>query len=236
MPNRPEIETSIAIIAKNEEKNIQHVIPELLDELRRNPIGPHEIFLIDAYSEDNTAAIAEKFKIPVFKEAGGKGIGIRKAIEVARGKYVIFIDADNSHNPAEIMPLIKTIKAKSADLVISSRFIGGSEELGTKSFDNFLRLLGNKLSVAIINLRWRAKLTDTQNGFRIIKRDTALSLNLESESFSVEQEMVIKCLKANKKIAEIPGVERKRLYGASKIRKRTEFWRYLWSIIKNFYG
>lgn len=224
---------SIAVIAKNEEKNIEKVLSDLFGAMRRSDITSYEIFLIDGYSDDNTAKAAEKFGIPVFKIEGQKGDSIRKALEVAGGRYVIFIDADNSHDPEDIPRLVDTIRHKGCDMVIVSRILGGSEELGMKNCDNILRLLGNKLSAAIVNLRWGTKLTDIQNGFRIIKRDTALELGLQEHGFTIEQEMVMKSLKRNKSILEIPGVERKRLYGDSKICKRKEFWKYLCSLLKN---
>jgi hypothetical protein len=133
----------------------------------------------------------------------------------------------------DILRLLEAIQEKNCDMVIASRILGGSEELGARSCDNLLRLSGNHLGTFIVNWRWGSKLTDVQNGFRIIRRDAALELGLEEDSFAIEQEMVIKCLKRKKKIAEIPSFERKRLYGESKIRKRKEFWKFLWCFLKH---
>ena len=227
-------EISIAVIAKNEEDNIGKVLSDILTVIEQGKIESCEEFLIDGCSEDNTVGIAKKFGINIFKVEGAKGVSIKKALEVAGGKYILFIDADNSHVPEDIPRLLRAIKENDCDLVIVSRILGKSEELGMKSLDSFLRLLGNRMSTFMVNLRWGVKLTDIQNGFRIIKRSAALELNLEECGFAIEQEMVMKCLKKNKKILEIPGVERKRLFGSSKICKRKEFWKYLWALLKNF--
>ena len=226
-------EVSLAIMAKNEEKNLPTVLSELLHVLGGDSKDTYELFLVDGYSEEGTSKIAEQSGIKVIQVGGGKGTGIRRALDVSRGKYVLFIDADHSHVAADILRLVQTIKDEKCDMVIASRMLGGSEELQANTCDNILRLAGNRLGTFIINLRWGAKLTDVQNGFRIIKKETALELGLEEDSFSIEQEMVMKCLKRKKKIVEIPGFERKRLYGESKIHKGTEFWKYLWCLLKN---
>lgn len=226
-------EISIAVIAKDEEKSIERVIADIVTIMNQYVTAPYEVFLIDGDSKDNTRKIAEEFGRKVFKVKGGKGNGIRKAIEEARGEYILFIDADGSHLPEYIPQLLRSIKERDCDMVIISRILGKSEELGMRNWDNLLRLLGNRLSTFIINLRWGTKLTDIQNGFRVIKRNTALELNLEESGFAIEQEMVMKCLRKNKKVLEIPGFERKRLHGSSKIWKRKEFWKYLWSLLKN---
>lgn len=226
-------EISIAIIAKDEEKSIGGVISQIFEVIDRSIVESYEVFLIDGCSKDNTIGITKKFGIDIFAVNGEKGDSIKKAIEVARGRYILFIDADGSHVPEDIPQLLKTIKKSGSDMVIVSRILGSSEELGIKNWDSFLRLLGNRLSTFIVNLRLGTKLTDIQNGFRIIKRDTALELDLQEKGFAIEQEMVMQCLKRNKKVLEIPGIERRRLFGNSKVCKRKEFGKYLWSLLKN---
>lgn len=227
-----EKEISIAVIAKNEEKAIGKVLSGTLSAMRHSA-EPYEIFLIDGYSKDDTVKIARRLGANIIKVRGGKGQAIRKALETVQGRYVVFMDADGSHIPEDIIRLLKTIRDTGADLVIVSRMLGSSEELGAKSLDSLLRLWGNKLGVFIVNKRWGSDLTDIQNGFRIIRREAAERLHLEEEGFSIEQEMVMKCLKGRLKVSEIPGIERKRLYGRSKILKRKEIWKYLWSFMKN---
>jgi glycosyltransferase involved in cell wall biosynthesis len=229
----PSPDVSLMIMAKNEEENMPSVLEEISAVMRGPLQFSYELFLVDGYSEDNTVGIAEQFGIKAVKVMGGKGAGIREGLAMARGKYALFIDADKSHVAADILNLLKAIQEQNCDMVIASRILGGSEELGGHHWDDLLRLSGNRLGTLIVNWRWGSKLTDVQNGFRIIRRDTALELGLEEDTFAIEQEMVMKCLKRKKKIAEIPSFERKRLYGKSKIRKRKEFWRYLRCFLKH---
>src|SRR6185503_8961406 len=125
---------------------------------------------------------------------------VRIAIREATGDIVVLIDADGSHDPADIPRLIAPIKAGEFDLVIGSRGKGGSDELhGT--IDQFIRYLGSQFIMLVIHYRWNVRLTDSQNGFRAIRRDVALKLNLTSDLTTIEQEMLMKALKHGYRVA-----------------------------------
>ncbi len=224
---------SIAVIAKDEERSIGAVLSQVMAVMQENYLRQeYELFVVDGYSRDNTVGIVKNLGVPLFEVAGGKGDAVRMAFSFASGEYVLFFDADGSHVSEDIPRLIENIKDTHADLVIVSRRKGHSEELGGESLDSFLRLMGNNISTFLINVKWGTGLTDVQNGFRIIRREVAVGLGLREGSFAIEQEMVMKCLKGGKQIGEIPGLERRRLYGASKIVKRKEFWKYLRSFLR----
>jgi len=224
---------SIALIAKDEEKSIGIVLSQIMAVMRdRYSQAEYELFVVDGYSRDNTAGIVKSLGVPLFEVVGGKGDAVRMAFSFATGEYVLFFDADGSHVPEDIPRLIENAKDTHADLVIVSRKKGHSEELGRHSLDSFFRLTGNNISSFLINLRWGAGLTDAQNGFRIIRREVALGLGLREGGFAIEQEMVMKCLKGHKKNGGDPGLERRRLYGVSKIVKRKEFWKYVRSFLR----
>lgn len=223
---------SIAVIAKDEAGSIGSVLSRIFGVMQWYYPGGYEVFVVDGYSRDTTVSVASTFGARVFKVKGGKGKAIREALSYAQGKYALFIDADGSHLPEDIPRLIRSAADTGSDMVIVSRILGGSEEMGTDCLDGLLRLSGNLASTAAVNLRWGVHLTDIQNGFRIIRREVALGLGLREGSFAIEQEMVMKCLKGHKKIGEIPGLERRRLYGASKIVKRKEFWKYVRSFLR----
>ncbi len=100
----------------------------------------------------------------------GKGEALRLALAEAEGEIVVFIDADGSHDPQDIPKLVAPIRAGVSDLVIGSRGKGGSDELhGT--LEQFIRYSGSQVIMLAINYRWNVRLTDSQNGFRAIRRD-----------------------------------------------------------------
>jgi dolichol-phosphate mannosyltransferase len=76
-------------------------------------------------------------------------------------------------------------------------------------------------------------LTDSQNGFRAIKKDVILSLKLKENITTIEQEMTMKCLKKGFIITEVPTHEYSRKYGESVIKLRKVWFRYVYSFIKH---
>jgi len=228
-----EKKVSVAVMARDEEGNVALVLSGIRRAIRRHGIDGCEVFLVDGYSVDDTVRIALRSGVRVLRAREGKGNGVRKALAAASGEYLVLMDADGSHDPNDIPRLLEAIREKRADMVIASRITGGSEEMGPGSVDGLLRLAGNKLSSLAVNARWGTRLTDVQNGYRILKVSSAKELPLQEHGFAIEQEMVMKMLRAGKKISEIPGREKKRLCGRSKISKRKELPKYLRSLVRN---
>jgi glycosyltransferase involved in cell wall biosynthesis len=224
---------AIAVLAKNEEYSIRAILKDILTFIKKE-----DIFVIDGQSTDNTRRITEDMGIRVYSDNGkGKGAGIKWAINNIHRDILVFMDADASHRPAEIKDILLPFSNNycDVDMAIGSRFLGHSDELdGSPSL--WLRRIGNKLSVYILNKVWRQSLTDIQNGFRAIKRTSIQQLNLRENSFAIEQEMVMKCLTMKKKIIEVPTWELKRLYGKSKLNPSKMLCRFILSFICNIYN
>lgn len=223
------VKVSVVIPARNEAPTIRNIIREAKN-------YASEVLVIDGNSQDDTRKIAEEEGAKVFQDAGkGKGIAVRLAIEKVQGDIIVFIDADGSHDPKDIPKLILPIALKDeADMVIASRNKGGSDELQGDT-DKCLRQIGSEITVLIVNLRWKQRLTDIQNGFRAIKTNVARSLNLKEKITSIEQEMVMKALKKGYRIAEIPSHEYERKYGTSAVVLREVWIRFVYSLIKNLF-
>lgn len=217
---------SIVIPTKNEEYSIEHIISSV------RKYGD-EILVVDGHSRDRTCEIAEKVGARVVLDNGkGKGDGLRVAIKEARGDIILFIDADGSHVPEDIPSLIKPLLEDKADMVLASRMTGGSEEL-YGDIGKFVRIMGSMLITLIINYRWNVRITDSQNGFRAIKKQVALDLDLKENGFPIETEITMKALKKKYRIVEIPSRELKRVHGDSTINLFSMWYKYVWCVIKN---
>lgn len=217
---------SIIICCKNEAKTIAEVV-------KKTRRYADEILVIDGHSRDKSREIAKKLKCRVYLDGGkGKGEAIRRGFARVRGEIIVFIDADGSHEPKDIPKLVKPIKQGKADLVIASRGKGGSDELHG-DFEKMLRLIGSSIITLAINSRFKVQLTDSQNGFRAIKRKVAQRLNLKENIFTIEQEMIMKALKKGFEVIEIPSHEYARKIGKSHINLLTMGPRYIWCLIKN---
>jgi len=194
-----------------------------------------EVVVVDGQSQDRTAERARLALANVVCDDGlGKGQALRIGAQRARGQVLVFMDADGSHDEADIPRLAEPILRGEADLVVGSRMLGGSDELhGT--FDNFVRNTGSCLLAVLVNRRWRTRLTDIENGFRAVRKEVMLAVATRERGFMIEQEMVLKCLKAGYRVAEVPSHEYERAAGRSKLPTR-EGWRFLWHFAREMMG
>lgn len=217
---------TIIIPAKNEEATIKEVVEGAKKYGR-------VVAVVSKKSSDETLSLAKSCGIEtVIDNGGGKGEALRSAIKRVEEGVIVFMDADGSHTSADIPKLVKPLAEGKADLVIGSRFLGGSEEL-SGDLDKFLRMLFSLCIAEIINLRFKTALQDTQNGFRAIKTEVAKNLNLKADGFDIETEITMKCLKKGYKILEVPSKELKRKHGKSGISITKMGWKYAWRVLIN---
>jgi len=217
---------TVVIPAKDEEG----LIGEIVDAVR--PYAD-EVLVVDGHSLDRTRDIAIEHGARVIQDNGrGKGEALRLSVGAATTGIVVFIDADGSHDPRDIPALVAPIKAGQADMVIGSRGKGGSDELhGT--FPQFVRWVGSQIIMLTINWRWNVQLTDSQNGFRAIRREVGEELGLTANLTTIEQEMLMKALKRGYRVQEIASHEFERRWGHSKISVWKLWIPYVWSWLRN---
>ncbi len=222
------MKVTVVIPAKNEERSIGKIIAKCRK-------YADEILVVDGHSKDGTARVALKLGARVVQDHGrGKGDGIRVGIQEAKGDILVFIDADGSHDPDDIPQLIKPIRQDKADMVVGSRGMGGSDELHG-DVEKLLRMIGSDVILIGINKKFKVHLTDSQNGYRAIRTTAARSLSLKENITTIEQEMTIKCLKKGFRISEAPTHEYAREHGASVIKLRKVWFRYVWSFVSNLF-
>jgi Glycosyl transferase family 2 len=130
----------------------------------------------------------------------GYGSVLRGGIRAARGKYVIMGDADGSYDFAAIMPFIDRLRT-GADLVMGNRFQGGIEPGAMPALH---RYLGNPVLSSVGRLFFQIKVGDFHCGLRGFRRDSALSVGLQSSGMEFASEMVVRAALAGQQVEEVP--------------------------------
>jgi hypothetical protein len=213
---------SLVIPAKNEARNLPHV-------LERLPEGLDEVILVDGQSKDVSmiAAKACRPDIRIIAESNpGKGNALRTGFAAAQGDLIVAMDADGSMDPSEIPQYVYFLE-HGFDFVKGSRFVGGGGSLDITP----LRKLGNRGLLAVANIFFDAQFTDLCYGFFAFRRCYLDHLDLRSTGFEIETELTIRACVAGLRIGEIPSLELPRRTGHSSLRSFRDGQRVLRTLI-----
>ena len=221
----------MVIPAYNEEKSIGQVIEQttqVLDSLQ----VPYEIIVVDDGSIDNTSRVASTYKTTVisYPQNRGKGYALRQGFKQAQGEIIVTIDSDGTHKPKEIPDLVTPLY-NGTDIVAGSRFLGRTSDSTTQ-----LNRIGNYFFNTTINALTRKHVTDSQSGFRAIKKQVLDRMNLNSTGFEIESEITVKGLKNGFKFQERPITTEKRHYNLSRVKILRDGQRILKTIIKSSFS
>jgi len=204
------VRTSVVIPSRNEGATVV----ALADAVRAHC---DEVIVVDGHSTDGSPARLREAGVTVVEDGGlGKGDAIRRGLAAAGGEVIVTMDADGSHDPADIRALVAPIGAGEADLVIGCRMRGGSDEFAG-TWTMFVRLWGNNFLTQVINTRFGTALTDSQNGFRAIRAAAVAQLGLRENRHSIELEMVLRALKRGLRVSQVPTHEYARKAGKSSL-------------------
>jgi dolichol-phosphate hexosyltransferase len=223
--DKKDIKVSAVILAKDEEGTIAGLVAEALRQA-------DETLVVDGRSKDNTARFAQEAGATVLEDNGrGKGDGYRAGLAAAKGEVIVFLDADGSHDPKDIPRLAAPVLEGSFDLVIGSRWKGGSDDVHP-TFNHLVRDLGGNLLSIIISRWFDTEITDCLHGYRALKKDAGLKLNLTADDFDIEHEMIIKALKKGYKIGEVAVHEYSRQAGKSKLPTFGKGHMFIWRLVR----
>jgi dolichol-phosphate mannosyltransferase len=224
-PEKLNIKISAVILARDEEETITGIVTGARK-------CADEVLVIDGHSQDLTQNRAERAGARVVLDNGkGKGDGYKVGLHEAVGEAVVFLDADGSHDPADIPKLAAPVLSGELDLVIGSRWRGGSDDIHP-NFNHLVRDLGGNLLSIIISSWFKTEVTDCLHGFRAIRRSEGLKLGLEADDFDIEHEMIIKALQAGLKVGEVAVHEYARKGGKSKLPTFGKAHIFLWRLIR----
>ena len=204
---------TLVLLTYNEVEGTQALLPKIPQD-----VGD-EMFALDGGSTDGTLEVFSKAGVRVVtQEKKGRGEAFRVAMNAAQGEHVVFFSPDGNEDPADIAKLFDELD-KGADMAIASRFLAESRNEEDDAALP-LRKWANQIFTNMSNLAWNrgAKVHDTINGFRGIRKTKFMQWNPQSTGFTIEYELTTKAFKDRAKIVEIPTHEGDRIGGESKAR------------------
>jgi glycosyltransferase involved in cell wall biosynthesis len=219
---------SIIVPAYNEEKTIGRVLSDTISIMDETEV-PYEIIVVDDGSTDKTGLIASDYEVSLItnKKNRGKGYSLKKGLQYAHGDIIVTMDADGEHKPEELPNLIKPL-FNGTDIVAGSRFIASNQNATSK-----LNHIGNRFFNTTILILTGKTVTDSQTGFRAIRRDVLNTFDLESDGYEIEAEITVKSLKNGFTFKETPITVERRKYNSSKLRLLSDGPRILRAILKS---
>jgi len=192
--------TSIIVPAYNEEKGLLIVLEKMFMVIDNS----YEVIVIDDGSTDATTQVASQFPCQLIRQKvnKGKGEALKIGINQARGKSIIWIDADDTY-PAELIPeMAKSLQ--SYDVVVGSRIYGKA------NIPTFNRV-GNWLFRNMIKRIYGFKPADSCSGLYGVKKCYLEMMGLTSRRFAIEPEISIKGSRMGLKMLDMPIQYRSRI-------------------------
>lgn len=171
-----------------------------------------EVLVVDDGSRDGTGALAEAAgaRVVRLEPNQGKGIALRRGLAEARGDVLVLLDADGQDAPEDIPALLAAL-GDGVTMVVGSRFLGTFEAGAITP----LNRAGNVGLTAVVNVLYRARLTDTQAGFRAFRREFLDGLRLRAVRYDVEVDLLLSALERPGRVVEVPVRRSARSYGRS---------------------
>ena len=194
------IEVSIIMPCLNEAETLETCIRKAQWFIAENDIAG-EVIIADNGSDDGSQEIARKLgAVVVNVPAKGYGSALKGGIAVARGKFIIMGDADDSYDFSNLNLFIAKLR-NGYDLVMGNRFKGGIES-GAMPFLH--RYLGNPVLTGIGKLLFGSPCNDFHCGLRGFRKDAISDLELQTTGMEFASEMVVKATLHKMQITEVP--------------------------------
>lgn len=191
------MELSIILPAFNEAENIGGIIDKI-KEIFQASNYEYEIIVVDAGSKDVTLDIAKKRGASAFvQQHPGYGGALKDGVAKAKGRFIITMDADSSHNPYIIKRLFN-LRA-SSHILIASRYVKGG--LANMPLS---RLLLSKTLNGFLSFALSLPVRDLSSGFRLYSADIFQEIDFSERDFNSLVEILVKAYMNGFKVSEVP--------------------------------
>jgi glycosyltransferase involved in cell wall biosynthesis len=212
------IELSAIVLCYRAERSILQVVEPLYDQLQVSGVS-FELVLVANYNKgqvDETPAVVEEFargrqgvRVLAREKEGGMGWDMRSGVAAACGDYRIIIDGDAQNPVEDVLRAYAEMKRVGADVIKGrriARFDGPSRRLVSIVYNLIFRLL------------FGTHLWDINGKPKGLTRAAAERLQLRSDDWFVDAEIVLQAHRLGMRIAEFPVIFRENEVRASFVR------------------
>src|SRR5919201_1251420 len=211
---------SVVIPCLNEAETIAECITRARDVLEESGLGG-EVIVVDNGSTDGSGELARAAGALVVDEPRrGYGSAYLAGLDVARGDYIVMVDADLTYDFSEIPRFVRELE-RGAQVVIGNRM--RSLQPGAMPV---LSRIGNPLLTGFLNVLHRTNVRDVHCGMRALRREVLSLLNLRTVGMEFASEMVIRATREHLDVREVP-IELHPRLGDSKLEPFRDGWRHL---------
>ena len=206
--------------------NERETLPVLVKSIRALNLVSYRILVVDDNSPDGTGALADElakeYALSVIHRPRKEGLGkayvhafreLRRLPPEKQPRYVIQMDADLSHDPADIPRLLQAVT--SCEVALGSRYIRGGRIEHWGFFRRLVSRFGNFYARLLLRLPYR----DLTGGYKCFRFEVLQALDLpriSSTGYNFQIEMTYFAHRTGARICEVPIVFTERKTGASK--------------------
>lgn len=205
---------SIVLPALNEEQNIEKLTEEIIGYFEDKNI-PYEVIIINDGSSDKTGkvadALASKYEnISTIHHSQNKGYGktLKDGFQAGKYEYLFFTDADRQFRINSLDKFLPLMKEGKADIVIGYRIDRKDSHLR-----KFLAWCFNRIISILFSLDYK----DIDCAFKLFKREAFESLEVKSDDYLINAEILAKSKLKGLRIVQIGVEHHPRLKGKSTI-------------------
>lgn len=213
----------------DEAENIEAMLAAASGVLGRVAPDGFVVLVVDDGSPDGTGAIADRLAaqhewLKVLHRSSKEGIGpayiagFKQAL-AGGADYVLEMDCDFSHDPADLARLLAATDrsaADAADLALGSRYVAGGGVTDWGLLRRFVSYGGSAYARIVLSLRVR----DLTGGFKCFRREVLEAIDLDSvrsHGYAFQVELTYRAMRAGFRVKEVPIVFKDREQGVSKM-------------------
>ena len=199
--------TAIVIPTYNEAAGLREIVSAV-----RAAVPEATVLVVDDNSPDGTGALADQLaaadpQVRVKHRAAKQGLG-RAYVDAFGGllaegwERIVQMDADFSHDPADVPRLLATLDA-GADVAVGSRYVSGGSTANWSLGRRLVSRGGSLYARTVLGLPIR----DLTAGFKAWRRETLARIPLEqidARGYGFQIEMTTRALRAGAKVVEVP--------------------------------